>query len=166
MKKHFTYLIVFFLLQGFLVAQENQSNQEEPKQPVEVTQRFIDLDGDGFNDNAPDIDQDGIPDALDPDIKQKKSNYRWAWYRAIPDSAKSDSSQFQSWWTASNRPVKWQVAWGHWQGIVETFGPDGPPCRRDKDGFYPGDGRFRRDPRQRGRSGGSQGGNGRGQGNN
>ena len=28
---------------------------------------FIDLDGDGFNDNAPDHDGDGIPNGLDPD---------------------------------------------------------------------------------------------------
>lgn len=29
--------------------------------------RFIDEDGDGFNDLAPDADGDGIPDGLDPD---------------------------------------------------------------------------------------------------
>ena len=28
---------------------------------------FVDLDGDGFNDNAPDHDGDGIPNGLDPD---------------------------------------------------------------------------------------------------
>ena len=28
---------------------------------------FVDLDGDGFNDNAPDHDADGIPNGLDPD---------------------------------------------------------------------------------------------------
>lgn len=28
---------------------------------------FIDEDGDGFNDNAPDIDNDGIPNGIDPD---------------------------------------------------------------------------------------------------
>ncbi len=28
---------------------------------------FVDLDGDGFNDNAPDQDGDGIPNGLDPD---------------------------------------------------------------------------------------------------
>ena len=28
---------------------------------------FIDLDGDGFSDNAPDHDDDGIPNGLDPD---------------------------------------------------------------------------------------------------
>jgi hypothetical protein len=30
---------------------------------------FIDRDGDGFNDNSPDSDGDGIPDAADPDFK-------------------------------------------------------------------------------------------------
>lgn len=34
---------------------------------------FVDLNGDGFNDNAPDFDGDGIPNGLDPDyIKQAK----------------------------------------------------------------------------------------------
>ncbi len=28
---------------------------------------FVDLDGDGYNDNAPDADGDGIPNGLDPD---------------------------------------------------------------------------------------------------
>jgi len=28
---------------------------------------FIDEDGDGFNDNAPDVDNDGIPNGIDPD---------------------------------------------------------------------------------------------------
>lgn len=28
---------------------------------------FVDLNGDGFNDNAPDADGDGIPNGLDPD---------------------------------------------------------------------------------------------------
>ena len=31
------------------------------------TQVFVDEDGDGYNDNAPDHDGDGIPNGLDPD---------------------------------------------------------------------------------------------------
>jgi hypothetical protein len=34
--------------------------------------RFIDLDGDGYNDNAPDHDGDGIPNGLDPDWQRRK----------------------------------------------------------------------------------------------
>ena len=34
---------------------------------------FVDLNGDGYNDNAPDADGDGIPNGLDPDyIKSEK----------------------------------------------------------------------------------------------
>ncbi len=36
---------------------------------------FIDKNGDGYNDNAPDHDNDGIPNGLDPDYKGKK--FRW-----------------------------------------------------------------------------------------
>jgi hypothetical protein len=34
--------------------------------------RFIDLDGDGYNDNAPDHDGDGIPNGLDPDWQRRQ----------------------------------------------------------------------------------------------
>ncbi len=36
---------------------------------------FIDKNGDGYNDNAPDHDNDGIPNGLDKDYKGKK--FRW-----------------------------------------------------------------------------------------
>ncbi len=36
--------------------------------------RFIDLNGDGINDFAPDKDGDGIPNSLDPDFKPKLKN--------------------------------------------------------------------------------------------
>lgn len=42
-------------------AQENASDQQGG--------RFIDEDGDGFNDLLPDSDGDGIPDLIDPDFK-------------------------------------------------------------------------------------------------
>ena len=35
--------------------------------------QFIDLDGDGYNDNAPDADGDGIPNGLDPDYTGAKT---------------------------------------------------------------------------------------------
>ncbi len=33
---------------------------------------FVDADGDGYNDNAPDDDGDGIPNGLDPDYVKEK----------------------------------------------------------------------------------------------
>lgn len=35
------------------------------------TQNFVDKNGDGYNDNAPDDDGDGIPNGLDPDYVKK-----------------------------------------------------------------------------------------------
>lgn len=35
--------------------------------PVQHGPNFVDSDGDGYNDNAPDIDGDGIPNGQDPD---------------------------------------------------------------------------------------------------
>jgi len=43
--------------------------------------RFIDEDGDGFNDLAPDDDGDGIPNGLDPDYKgsEAETGYKFTW---------------------------------------------------------------------------------------
>ncbi len=40
---------------------------ETPDDPAQGVCRFLDEDGDGFNDLAPDADGDGIPNGLDPD---------------------------------------------------------------------------------------------------
>jgi hypothetical protein len=48
--------------------QEQQQNQERNREQ----HNFMDENGDGFNDNAPDHDGDGIPNPLDPDYKAQK----------------------------------------------------------------------------------------------
>jgi hypothetical protein len=47
-----------------------QGQQSQERQQVQ-NQQFVDLDGDGYNDNAPDHDGDGIPNRLDPDWKRR-----------------------------------------------------------------------------------------------
>ena len=50
----------------------------QQKQQKKTTHVFIDADGDGYNDNAPDHDGDGIPNGLDPDWTKRqgrKINY-------------------------------------------------------------------------------------------
>ena len=42
------------------------------KQPVKHGKNFVDKNGDGYNDNAPDHDGDGIPNGLDPDYTGPK----------------------------------------------------------------------------------------------
>jgi hypothetical protein len=56
---------VFLLVAGLLVTMvlAQDSTRVVPK----YGHRFIDRDGDGYNDNAPDHDGDGIPNGLDPD---------------------------------------------------------------------------------------------------
>lgn len=46
-------------------SRKNQQSQENQNQ------QFVDLDGDGYNDNAPDHDGDGIPNRFDPDWKRR-----------------------------------------------------------------------------------------------
>jgi len=55
-----------------------KSKDKSKKQPTatkhqhkQKAQNFVDKNGDGFNDNAPDDDGDGIPNGLDPDYVKK-----------------------------------------------------------------------------------------------
>lgn len=66
---HFTVLMTgTILILFFCTLHAQDSTKTDKKEPVtNHEQHFIDLDGDGYNDNAPDHDGDGIPNGLDPD---------------------------------------------------------------------------------------------------
>lgn len=72
--------ILVFCLPGMNAQDTVRAGQKVAQQQTEQTkqqqQKFVDEDGDGYNDNAPDHDGDGIPNRLDPDWKklQKKKN--------------------------------------------------------------------------------------------
>jgi hypothetical protein len=86
-------LIIFFLLSVTLTLSMNaqdstkskNQNTEKEKAKTEKSKdgqnktqnqhgrRFVDENGDGYNDNAPDHDGDGIPNGLDPDYTGSKS---------------------------------------------------------------------------------------------
>ena len=73
-------LVMFFvsgLFAGHLLAQDSipdLGNSEKSGQTkAGHGQRFVDEDGDGYNDNAPDHDGDGIPNGLDPDWNKHKN---------------------------------------------------------------------------------------------
>ena len=73
--------LLFILLTGFylivslncLYAQDS-TKTDIKKQPVEHKQHFIDENGDGYNDNAPDHDGDGIPNGLDSDWQKSQKD--------------------------------------------------------------------------------------------
>ncbi len=73
MKRFNVLLSVFAIALGLAVAPVYaQDGDDQPEQPVEDVQHgpnFIDADGDGFNDNAPDHDGDGIPNGMDEDYE-------------------------------------------------------------------------------------------------
>jgi len=55
-----------------LTAQDTTHTQNNK---MKHSSHFVDKNGDGYNDNAPDHDGDGIPNGLDPDwIKLKNKN--------------------------------------------------------------------------------------------
>jgi hypothetical protein len=67
------FFLIFSL--NILYAQDSTKTDNE-KETIEHNQRFIDNDGDGYNDNAPDHDGDGIPNGLDPDWQKLKKRQR------------------------------------------------------------------------------------------
>jgi hypothetical protein len=71
-----TFLIYIIVLGAFALSSINAQdsvkveNKEQEKEKIQHGPKFVDQDGDGFNDNAPDHDGDGIPNGLDPDYKR------------------------------------------------------------------------------------------------
>ena len=55
-------------------AQEKAQNEVQQKMQnnIQHGRNFVDENGDGYNDNAPDHDGDGIPNGLDPDYKRNR----------------------------------------------------------------------------------------------
>lgn len=53
--------------------------------------RFVDKDGDGYNDRAPDHDGDGIPNGLDPDWKGRRFRGGSKGYRSRFKHTREDS---------------------------------------------------------------------------
>ncbi|UBM63498.1 hypothetical protein LA303_05895 [Candidatus Sulfidibacterium hydrothermale] len=69
-------LIIAFFAAGNLFAQDSLQVQHQNKHQYKgqkmntdqnMSKQFVDLNGDGYNDNAPDDDGDGIPNGQDPD---------------------------------------------------------------------------------------------------
>ena len=62
-------LAITFSFTNVLFAQDSLANKIREKNK---RMYFVDKNGDGYNDNAPDHDGDGIPNGLDPDWQKKK----------------------------------------------------------------------------------------------
>jgi hypothetical protein len=68
----FHILVVGAFVTSSLNAQDSTKvkNENKEKEQSQHGPKFVDKDGDGFNDNAPDHDGDGIPNGLDADYKR------------------------------------------------------------------------------------------------
>ncbi len=64
--KHLIKLSIMILAITFVLFAISGYAQDENK-TIEHGKKFVDHDGDGFNDNAPDHDNDGVPNGQDPD---------------------------------------------------------------------------------------------------
>ncbi|HES58945.1 MAG: hypothetical protein JW956_02100 [Calditrichaceae bacterium] len=60
-------ILIGILLAGNLFAQDSTQAQNSD---ADKDREFVDNDNDGYNDNAPDHDGDGIPNGLDPDWRK------------------------------------------------------------------------------------------------
>ena len=67
-----TGLKLSLLLAGLMIASPTFAQQNADTTKTKHGIRFVDLNGDGYNDNAPDHDGDGIPNGLDPDYDGAK----------------------------------------------------------------------------------------------
>ena len=82
MKKLFRYIsfVSMLLFIGFNTASAQDSSANGNKNQFKHGQGFVDKNGDGYNDNAPDHDGDGIPNSLDPDwqkMQKDKKRHRF-----------------------------------------------------------------------------------------
>lgn len=65
-------LFTIIALMGIFVMYAEVSAQTTTTPPANHGKNFVDKNGDGYNDNAPDHDGDGIPNGVDPDYKGAK----------------------------------------------------------------------------------------------
>ena len=59
--------ILIMLLVAVTYGQDSTKIKNKNGEPRQHRMPFVDANGDGYNDNAPDHDGDGIPNGLDPD---------------------------------------------------------------------------------------------------
>jgi len=69
MKFNLMLVSVLTVLYASLLFAQDTSRVRTQEQTEQQQTEFVDLDGDGFNDYAPDHDGDGIPNGLDPDYQ-------------------------------------------------------------------------------------------------
>jgi len=111
-KKNITIFIVFsfvFLL-NVNFAQDSTKVKKDLKtqnQQKNNNKNFVDSDGDGYNDNAPDHDGDGIPNSLDADFMKlkKRENDKSVEYVDSDGDGINDNLQF-------NRKGRKRGSWG------------------------------------------------------
>ncbi len=142
MKRVLVTLSILFFLAGLAWGQEEPPPEPQKPEP----QRFIDLDGDGFNDLIPDLDHDGIPDVLDLDVDTELNILRRAWFRSIPDSAKDDTIKFRDWWLKTRPNIPWREAWARWQEQSNILNERFYIRWMLRNGFDPRERRLRIDP--------------------
>jgi hypothetical protein len=77
MKKHVTIPVILVGLALVATpAAGQQTGGQKHQRGRQATRAFVDMNGDGFADNAPDFDGDGIPNGMDPDYVRGMAHNR------------------------------------------------------------------------------------------
>lgn len=128
------FLTVLVLMMGMLATAALAQDEGDTEDPVDVERgkghgvcQFVDEDGDGFNDLAPDHDGDGIPNGLDEDwVKPEDGTglqYKWG---------ENDDELFGHFGETQGIGEQHTHMWGEGDGSGET-GPNS-----GEGGFGPG----------------------------
>ncbi len=98
--------------------------------------RFVDKDGDGYNDNAPDHDGDGIPNGLDPDYMGPRMHGGRGMHGFIDLDGDGINDNMMNWMHQSGG----RKGHGHMGGMMGQKGGHGPGDGTGNQGVRPQDG--------------------------
>jgi hypothetical protein len=77
MKSIIHFILILIIISSVAITAQDSSKTTGGEKGRRHKRMFVDKNGDGYNDNAPDHDNDGIPNGLDPDytgLKRKNKN--------------------------------------------------------------------------------------------
>ena len=130
-----TYLFLFFAIAGY--GQDTTKIKSPQGASQHHRMHFVDEDGDGYNDNAPDHDGDGIPNGLDPDwhkLMKGKGRAKGKKHKFVDLDGDGINDYLQSEKTQNKNQQKMMKGPEHQGGSMDKQGQKGERHRGAKKG--------------------------------